>query len=653
VTAMYRSVRVLGWLWLIAAVGCVSDANTAATIGQDASKVWFGDVRRPLAVGSEAERALVRYVATRVFNAESLAAGLPPALREDMLPRAVLISISDGASPARVLVGSGRGIAAAVEEALARLRARGDVPSAAKWMKLDVVQQTHPLSIDEIHSPLRRDPGLYGIAFGRTPGVALLADELVVRRLVDDGRRLDWRKIRSYLAARGDGDRRYEDLLFRGLDEAHRFTTLSYFSDGKAVVRCDRGGRAAGALSRRELLSSAAAAAGYLARCVGPDGRFLYEHDPTTGQVSKDYNILRHAGAVYGMLEVYEVTRDPKLLASAKRAIVYLTGCVKPARDVPGAMCVLDGDFVKLGGNATAVLALAKYTRVTGDRRHLPLMRALALWIRSVQEDSGRFPIHAQSYRSGTVLSDSSPFYPGEAALATARLHPLDPAGGWDKVAAKAVHYLVTVRDRRSAPPDQWLLYALDEVYRFQPRKLQLDHSLRVARGIMQAQNTDRDPPDWTGSFHRPPHSCSAATRMEALAAACRLVRDFGNAEEARRIRERLELGVRFLFQMQLGPESAMHLDDPASALGGVRESFTNYEIRIDYVQHFLSAVLGLRRILEKDAASLRRETMPPTSLTLTDYWRAGGAVRSQSKRCRNGQPREWFWHSPHVIPAP
>ncbi|HUU59440.1 MAG TPA: hypothetical protein VMZ50_07855, partial [Phycisphaerae bacterium] len=165
--AMQPSFRALGLLWLIAAAGCVPDAKTAATAGQDASKVWFGDIRRPLAVGSEAERALVRNIAARVLHAESLAVELPPALREDTLPRVVLISVSDGASPACVLVGSGRGIAAAVEQALARLRARRDGPGAAKWMKLDVVQQTHPLSTDEIHSSLRRDPGLYGIAFGR------------------------------------------------------------------------------------------------------------------------------------------------------------------------------------------------------------------------------------------------------------------------------------------------------------------------------------------------------------------------------------------------------------------------------------------------------------------------------------------------------
>ena len=59
-----------------------------------------------------------------------------------------------------------------------------------------------------------------------------------------------------------------------------------------------------------------------------------------------------------------------------------------------------------------------------------------------------------------------------------------------------------------------------------------------------------------------------------------------------------LELGVRFQLQTQLRPESAMYLPDPQRAIGGFRRSLTNFEIRIDYVQHNISSLLLLRRIL-------------------------------------------------------
>ncbi len=42
-----------------------------------------------------------------------------------------------------------------------------------------------------------------------------------------------------------------------------------------------------------------------------------------------------------------------------------------------------------------------------------------------------------------------------------------------------------------------------------------------------------------------------------------------------------------------------MHFDAPQRALGAFHRSLTNDEIRIDYVQHNISALLGLWRILE------------------------------------------------------
>jgi len=41
-----------------------------------------------------------------------------------------------------------------------------------------------------------------------------------------------------------------------------------------------------------------------------------------------------------------------------------------------------------------------------------------------------------------------------------------------------------------------------------------------------------------------------------------------------------------------------MHLKKPYIAIGGVRKSLTDFDVRIDYVQHSLSALLALQEIL-------------------------------------------------------
>ena len=97
-----------------------------------------------------------------------------------------------------------------------------------------------------------------------------------------------------------------------------------------------------------------------------------------------------------------------------------------------------------------------------------------------------------------------------------------------------------------------------------------------------------------------PPRSTPTATRTEGLSAAYELARDFGSDEEADEILEAVVLGLRYQMSTQFAPPSAMYLPNPARCLGGVRRSLTSFEIRIDYVQHHLSAALGYWRILKQ-----------------------------------------------------
>ena len=60
-------------------------------------------------------------------------------------------------------------------------------------------------------------------------------------------------------------------------------------------------------------------------------------------------------------------------------------------------------------------------------------------------------------------------------------------------------------------------------------------------------------------------------------------------------------LGISFQLQTQFRPESVLYLKDPERSLGGFHRSLTNFEIRIDYVQHNISALLALYRILEAE----------------------------------------------------
>ena len=347
-------------------------------------------------------------------------------------------------------------------------------------------------------------------------------------------------------------------------------------------------------------LDAARDAGAYLAQAVRPDGRFTYEFDPATSLDSGRYNLLRHAGSVYAMLEVYETDRDPALLAAAERAMGYLLAQVKPG-SVEGTACLVEGDSVKLGGNGLAAVALARHATATGDRRHVATAQALCRWMILNQERTGRFVVHTQRYPDGPRDEFESAYYPGEAILALSRVHALDPDGPWMAAAHRGAGWLIEVRDRGRSPADiphdHWLLYALNELHRHEARPTYVPHTLLITRAILDADA--RVPRDAAGVAEANP----IATRVEGLSAAHEMLARAGETTRVAEIEPVLRRAADVLLDLQFTPAEAAAFPEPGRVAGGFAATSASQVIRVDTVQHAASALLGARRVLADPAA--------------------------------------------------
>jgi hypothetical protein len=574
----------------------------------DARPIWFDDLVTVPAPGSEQSLTVAQMVAASVFGGGRVANPVTPPPLENRRPWILFLSVSDGASPARVLVAVGESLGTVLEDADSQvrlLRASGHQP---RWLKVDVVRDAIPLEGLDVDQPLPIEPTLDGLAFSRQSGVAFLPEELVAALLISSKRELQPGRIGTYLAPRPGQRDSFRELRQARAAPEYRFRTLGFFSDGGDVLPLYRGHRLFGdEMSVDVILDAARSAGSYLADATGPDGRFAYEYRPPIDAEADAYNIVRHAGTAYSMFELYQVTRDGGLLDAATKALGYLLAGIQPCRVGEAAVaCVVENDEVKLGGNGLAVVALAKYTEVTGDRQYLPLMRQLAGWIRAVQGNDGAFSIHKQNLRSGAISSFESNYYPGEALLALDRIYAVDPDEGWLDTAEQGALYLINVRDGGLADDqldhDHWLLYALNDLYRHRPNPIYLEHAMRIAGAIVATQQIAPSDPDWAGGYltasdTRGPRSTPTAIRTEGLSAAYLLARDFGKPAQADAIRTALRRGVAFQLQTQYRPESVLYFKNPRRALGGFHGSLVTSEIRIDYVQHNISSLLALHRI--------------------------------------------------------
>jgi hypothetical protein len=215
------------------------------------------------------------------------------------------------------------------------------------------------------------------------------------------------------------------------------------------------------------------------------------------------------------------------------------------------------------------------------------------------QANDGRFR-SLYSYRRGPARPFDSFYYPGEAVLALLRLHALDGNGRWLQAARRGADWLITERDGdkpvAALPHDQWLLMAMNELHPRVPDARYLTHAQRLAAAILGAERVKPEPLDWVGSFYDQPRSTPSATRSEALVAFVRLAERHRIDSQAHR--ESLLRLARFQRRCQLTNENVFYVPRPDRALGGFRRGLSDWDIRIDYVQHNISAFLGLRQLL-------------------------------------------------------
>ncbi|MFY9607751.1 MAG: hypothetical protein WAU45_03945 [Blastocatellia bacterium] len=350
----------------------------------------------------------------------------------------------------------------------------------------------------------------------------------------------------------------------------------------------------AGELDRARLIDATRAGGDYLVRMQKPDGSFHYSYDAREDRFGTEtYNILRHAGTAYSLFELYAITRHNGYLDAARRATEFLKTRFRPARKKRGVY-VLDFDGkAKLGANGLALAVLARQLELDPKHGDRASAERLATVILSLQHHDGSFASYYRLHGHGPAGSVSL-YYPGEAMLGLLRLFKLNGDRRLIDSSRRGADHLIAVqREMDKLPRDAWLMQALEALHRIGQERRYADHAIAIAQSMITEQYTADDAPGLEGGFGPGrPRGTPAASRAEGILAAYRMARAIGDVR-APGIGASLKAVARFLLSHQLDANDSS-IRKPARAAGGFRESATSWRVRIDFVQHHISALLGI-----------------------------------------------------------
>lgn len=371
----------------------------------------------------------------------------------------VFLSVSDGEHRCKVYRGHGGSFDSAVDDAKrARLLDLGE--NETKYLKLDILLDTDSISgPDLFQNVYMSQSNAYrkSIAFDGDFSHWLLDSELNSCGLWDyDIGSLDLDYLNAYFSACG------RDTLASLPEDYIEFTTLGYFcDDGGQVHELGHDADMPGYGRRVDADSNAVLenAGDYLRRQVRDDGRFVYGYIGYDNQEIGDYNILRHAGTAWSLMNYYRYSGDESVMADIDAVMEYLLSQVV-YHDGMAFIYDVENGGIKLGSSGLGLVALVNYIEISGRQDLTGLCRQLADGILYCLDADFTFN-HVYDSDLNLLEKTRTVYYDGEATYGLCRLYDLTGDAAYLDAVEKIIKNNF-IANGYEVIGDHWVAYTLD-----------------------------------------------------------------------------------------------------------------------------------------------------------------------------------------------
>ena len=349
----------------------------------------------------------------------------------------------------------------------------------------------------------------------------------------------------------------------------------------------------------------------YITNNVQENGRFVYRNstDENIRYSSKYYSSLRHAGTLYSMYLCekelkYNSLKRKRILASdyfLKNYVQKLSNdkyvvVSKPVEEAPFLLATS-------GGAGLGLMALSNlYPEKLID---IEVLKGLGNFIIFMQAENGDFWASYDIKNKTYSNAHYARYYPGEAALGLLYLYDVNPDKKWLNASKKTLLRLAKKAEKKQPSEikfDHWAMLASKKLYENPNNGLTQEEKSAIQEFVQKNVNAILPKQNMSllslnyGSFNGTRTLCGNATIMEGLIAAYDVVSD---ASLKTKIAKSAAAGTSFLMKYQVH-SGKMEGGIPGTSNWKSKNSQkSDKEIRIDNVQHSLSAFINYKKITQ------------------------------------------------------
>jgi hypothetical protein len=355
---------------------------------------------------------------------------------------------------------------------------------------------------------------------------------------------------------------------------------------------------------QQQMLLTAQRGADWLFRMHGVKGRFRHGYLPALAQAMEGDSYLHQAGAAFALARTARFTGEDRYAARATQAVLALLDetALDPGDSMTRSPSLPAGAVNRLGAAAALVLAIHELPAPQKDL--LDPSDQLCRYIKKQARADGS--LMTQERTSSKDADEDVNLYPGLALHALMQSYKHRPAEWKLDLVGKALpYYRVWWKEHPSMEFVPEMTAAFTSAYLLTKEIAFADFVFEMNDWLCSLQHVQIDPRRmyWYGGFmsHRDGRSVQSAPDVRTgfyahgLIEACRVAREQGDLTRFQRYSEAVERSLQFLATLQYTDAVAQHYAAwfRPQIVGGFHVSHSDGNLRIDYTQHAVSALLG------------------------------------------------------------